>query len=164
MSNTFERSLGISPECEGFQKGEAELQRALSRKTQLELSEHPRSDAPMKPSLRARIIAEWRGLPEKHFPKDNARQVSALLDKVMTDLGLGERLREEEVLAAWRSVVGDFIAQHSTPSRLVQGVLHVRVLQPAMLYELDRTMRPEIVRKLKQRFGRAVRDVKFRVG
>lgn len=122
------------------------------------------SDRGMKPSLRARIIAEWRGLPEIPFPRDTAQPVSALLGKVMADLGLGERLREEEVLAAWRSVVGDFIAQHSTPARLVQGVLHVRVLQPAMLYELDRTMRPEIVRKLKQRFGRAVRDVKFRVG
>jgi len=118
----------------------------------------------MKPSLRARIIAEWRGLPEIPFPRDTAQPVSALLGKVMADLGLGERLREEEVLSAWRSVVGDFIAQHSTPARLVQGVLHVRVLQPAMLYELDRTMRPEIVRKLKQRFGRVVRDVKFRVG
>jgi hypothetical protein len=118
----------------------------------------------MKPSLRARIIAEWRGLPEHRFPRHNAKPVSALLDKVMTELGLGERLREEEVLSAWHDVVGTFISQHSTPSRLVQGVLHVRVLQPSMLYELDRTLRPEIVRKLKQRFGRAVRDVKFRVG
>jgi hypothetical protein len=47
---------------------------------------------------------------------------------------------------------------------LINGVLQVRVLQPSMLYELDRTMRPEIVRKLKLRFGRTVRDVKFRVG
>ncbi len=118
----------------------------------------------MKPHLRARIIAEWRGLPEKAFPRHTAQPISALLGKVMSDMGLGDRLREEEVLAAWRSVVGDFIAQHSSPAKLINGVLHVRVLQPAMLYELDRTMRPEIVRKLKQRFGRAVRDVKFRVG
>jgi hypothetical protein len=46
----------------------------------------------------------------------------------------------------------------------VDGVLHVRVLQPSMLYELDRTLRQDIVAKLKKRFGRTVRDVRFRVG
>jgi predicted nucleic acid-binding Zn ribbon protein len=119
----------------------------------------------MKPAaLRARVIAEWRGYKEKPFPRDTSQPVGALLGAVMKELGLSDRIKEEEILAAWRSVVGDFIAQHSTPSRHVDGVLHVRVLQPTMLYELDRTMRPEILRKLKQRFGRAIRDVKFRVG
>lgn len=118
----------------------------------------------MKPSLRARIIAEWRGMSEKAFPKDTAQLVSSLVGKVLSDMGLGDRLREEEVMAAWQEVVGEFIAQHSTPRRLQDGVLHVRVLQPSMLYELDRTMRPEILRKLKKRFGRAIREVKFRVG
>jgi predicted nucleic acid-binding Zn ribbon protein len=118
----------------------------------------------MNAALRARVIAEWRGYEEKPFPRDTSRPVSALIGKVMSELGLGERLREEEVLAAWNEVVGEFIARHSAPRRLVDGVLHVRVLQPAMLYELDRTMRPEIVRKLKKRFGRMVKDVKFRVG
>jgi hypothetical protein len=118
----------------------------------------------MKPGLRARVIAEWRGYNEKPFPRHDSKTVSALIGTVMKEFGLGERLREEEVLAAWRETVGEFIARHSSPSRLINGVLQVRVLQPSMLYELDRTMRPEIVRKLKLRFGRTVRDVKFRVG
>ncbi len=103
-------------------------------------------------------------MSEKAFPKDTAQLVSSLVGKVLSDMGLGDRLREEEVMAAWQEVVGEFIAQHSTPRRLQDGVLHVRVLQPSMLYELDRTMRPEILRKLKKRFGRAIREVKFRVG
>ena len=73
-------------------------------------------------------------------------------------------MREEEILSAWEDIVGAFIAQHSCPQRLVEGVLHIRVLQPAMLYELDRTLRADILAKLKKRFGRAVRDVRFRVG
>lgn len=118
----------------------------------------------MKASLRARVIAEWRGYNEKPFHRDTSVPVSDLIGKVMAEMGLGDRLREEEVLSAWKELAGEFIAQHSTPRRLIEGVLHVRVLQPSMLYELDRTMRPEILRKLKQRFGRRVRDVKFRVG
>lgn len=86
------------------------------------------------------------------------------MDKVVAKLGLAKRVREEEILRAWEEIAGPFIAQHSTPQRLVEGVLHIRVLQPTMLYELDRTLRPEILAKLKERFGRTVRDVKFRVG
>jgi predicted nucleic acid-binding Zn ribbon protein len=118
----------------------------------------------VNPKLRARVIAEWRGLPERPFPADTARNVGQVLEKVLAELGLEKRLREEEVLSAWREVVGDFIAQHSSPQRLVEGVLHVRVLQASMHYELDRTLRQEIVAKLKGRFGRVVRDVRFRVG
>ena len=118
----------------------------------------------MKPHLRARVIAEWRGLPEVPFTTDTSQPIDAVVAKVIAQLGLASRMKEEEILAAWRSVVGDFLAQHSTPQRLVEGVLYVRVLQPAMHFELDRTWRPEIVKKLKQRFGRAVRDVRFRVG
>lgn len=118
----------------------------------------------MKAGLRARVIAEWRGFNEKPFPRYNAKAAADLIGLVMKEIGMGERLREEEVLSAWKEVVGDFISQHSTPRKLIDGVLQVRVLQPSMLYELDRTMRPEILRKLKARFGKTVRDVKFRVG
>jgi hypothetical protein len=41
----------------------------------------------------------------------------------------------------------------------------VHVLQPALHYELDRVNKPEILRKLKQRYGsRAIRDLRFRLG
>ena len=118
----------------------------------------------MNPQLRARVIAEWRGLPERPFPKDAWRAVGDVMDKVIAELGLSKRIREEEILQAWREIAGEFIAQHSTPQRLVDGVLHVRVLQPAMAFELDRTFRPQVLAKLKDRFGRAVRDVRFRIG
>lgn len=110
------------------------------------------------------MIAEWRGLPEKPFPTDSSKPIGAVIDKVIASLGLGQRLREEEVRGAWREMVGEFIALHSSPQRLIDGVLHVRVLQPSMLYELDRTLRHDIVAKLKKRFPRTVKDVRFRVG
>ncbi len=118
----------------------------------------------MNPQLRSKVIAEWRGLPERPFPKDDWKPVAGEIEKVVEKLGLGKRVREEEILHAWQEIVGPFVAQHSAPHRLVEGVLHIRVLQPSMLYELDRTLRPEVLKKLKQRFGRTVRDVKFRVG
>ncbi len=118
----------------------------------------------MNPRLRARVIAEWRGLPEEAFPRDTSKPVATVLTQVLGALGLEGRMKEEEILSAWKSIAGDFLAQHSSPQRLVEGVLYVRVLQPSMHFELERTWRAEILKKLKQRFGRAIRDLRFRIG
>lgn len=119
----------------------------------------------MKPRLRAKVIAEWRGLREQPFVRDTATSIKEPLGKLMQALGLGDRLRENEVKAAWNDLVGDFLATHSEPVALREGTLIVRVLQPTLHYELDRVWKPRLLQKLKQRFGsRTVRDVKFRIG
>jgi predicted nucleic acid-binding Zn ribbon protein len=119
----------------------------------------------MNPSLRATIFAEWRGLPEKKLQADRWQSPAELMPRLMQRLGLRERLRETEVIDAWSKIVGDFIAAHSTPVALREGILYVRVLQPALHYELEQISKPEILRKLKQRFGsKTIRDVRFRVG
>ena len=88
-----------------------------------------------------------------------------LMPRLMQRLGLRERLRETEVIDAWSKIVGDFIAAHSAPVALREGILYVRVLQPALHYELEQISKSEILRKLKQRFGtKTIRDVRFRVG
>jgi len=119
----------------------------------------------MNPSLRAKIIAEWRGLPERKLQPDRWQSPSELMPRLMQRLGLRERLRETEVVDAWSKIVGDFIAAHSTPVALRDGILYVRVLQPALHYELEQISKSEILRKLKQRFGaKTIRDIRFRVG
>ncbi len=115
--------------------------------------------------LRAVALAEWRGLPATPFVSHTARPVGEAVVKLMAQLGLKDRLGEEEVLGAWREIVGEFVANHSSPQSLKQGVLLVRVLQPTVHYELDRVWKREILDKLKQRFGaRMVREIRFRIG
>src|SRR5262245_66059669 len=119
----------------------------------------------MNAALRAVVIAEWRGLPQKKIQTDRWQSPSELMPRLMQRLGLRERLRESEVIDAWSKIVGDFIAAHSTPVALREGFLYVRVLQPALHYELEQISKPEILRKLKQRFGsKTIRDIRFRVG
>jgi len=119
----------------------------------------------MNRSLRATAIAEWRGLLEKPPSRDRWQSAGDLLPKLMQRLGLRERLHETEVIEAWSKIVGDFIAAHSTPVALREGILYVRVLQPALHYELEQISKIDILRKLKQRFGgKIIRDVRFRVG
>jgi predicted nucleic acid-binding Zn ribbon protein len=119
----------------------------------------------MTPSLRAAVIQEWRGLPERPRSPDRCQPTSQLLPKLMQKLGLKERLRESEVIDVWSSIVGEFIAAHSAPVALRDGTLYVRVLQPSLHYELERIAKTEILRKLKRRFGgKTIRDIRFRVG
>src|SRR6266478_7669791 len=119
----------------------------------------------MKASLRAAVLAEWRGIPERRMRADRWQAPADVLPKLMQRLGLRERLHETEVIEAWSKIVGDFIAAHSAPAALRESALYVRVLQLALHYELEQISKPEILRKLKQRFcGKTIRDIRFRVG
>src|SRR5437762_13663083 len=119
----------------------------------------------MNPSLRAAVLAEWRGLPERKMRTDRWQSPADVVPKLMQRLGLRERLHETEVIDAWSKIVGEFIAAHSAPFALREGILYVRVLQPALHYELEQISKAEILRKLKQRFGgKTIRDIRFRVG
>src|SRR5437588_4759048 len=106
----------------------------------------------MNASLRAAVLAEWRGLPQRKMRPDRWQSPADLVPKMMQRLGLRERLHEREVIDAWSKIVGDFIAAHSAPVALREGILYVRVLQPALHYELEQISKAEILRKLKQRF------------
>src|SRR5437763_9978627 len=119
----------------------------------------------MNRSLRAAVIAEWRGLPESKMRPDRWQSPAEVMPKLMQRLGLRERLHETEVIDAWSKIVGDFIAAHSAPVALREGILYVRVLQPALHYALAQISKTEILGNLKQRFGgNTIRDVRFRVG
>lgn len=120
----------------------------------------------MKPQkLRFLVLSEWRGLPQTYERPDRAVDCGSAVQKVMKELGLGERLRADEVLGAWREVVGEFVSKHSAPRSLKDGILYVSVLQPTVHFELDRVWKRDILDKMKKRFGaRTVRDIKFRLG
>lgn len=113
--------------------------------------------------MRRRVIEDWRGLPDQPDTAERCVLVGEALKKLLPKLGLTQRLNEQEVLSTWREIVGDFLADHSVPTSLKDGILIVQVLQPTVRYELDRTWKSEILRKLKARFGaRTVKEIRFR--
>src|SRR5437016_14242516 len=114
--------------------------------------------------LRAAVIAEWRGLPERRTRPDRWQSPADLVPKLMQRLGLRERLHETEVIDTWSKIVGEFIAAHSAPFALRDLILYVRVLHPALHSYPTRRSTNLILRKLKQRFGsKTIRDIRFRV-
>ena len=120
----------------------------------------------MNPSLHAAVIAEWRGLPDRKMRPDRWQSPAELMPRLMQRLGLRERLRETEVIDAWSKIVGDFIAAHSAPVALREGTLYVRVLQPALHYELEQISKAEILRKPSAMFVSAsvIRPISLKIG
>ena len=113
--------------------------------------------------IRRRVLEDWRGLPEETALPDRCVSATDALRKLLQKLGLTERLNEQEIQAAWREIVGDFLARHSVPVSVRGGVLIVQVIQPAVRYELDRSWKRTILLKLQDRFGaKTVCEVRFR--
>ncbi|MFT4548104.1 MAG: putative nucleic acid-binding Zn ribbon protein [Pseudoalteromonas tetraodonis] len=111
-----------------------------------------------------RILQEWRILPAPRKERE-VQELSDVVGGVLKSLGLQEKFTENEVRVAWKGVVGDFIAQHTRPHSLLNRILEVRVVQPSILYTLEREMKPRILSKLQAEFGRkAISEVKFRIG
>lgn len=118
----------------------------------------------MNPAIRRRVLAEWRGNFEPP-PEKPALPAGNSVPEAMRALGLGDLLDEDRVKQAWREIAGDFIALHTTPARLKDGVLVIHLLNSSLRFELDRAGRLELLPRLQQRFGkRTVRKLEFKIG
>ena len=119
----------------------------------------------MTPRLRSQVLSEFRGYWEPKKRPDRCVTIHDALGPVLKKFGLAERLDENEINQVWHELVGDFVAQHSKPDRLKDGVLYVRVIQSTLLYDLDREWKPEVLRKLRAKFGpRKIRNLRFCAG
>jgi hypothetical protein len=113
---------------------------------------------------RRSLLSDWRGVEEPRYPERPAKSLADLVQPILEQCGLADRARLEEVLAAWREIVGDCLAQHTRPDTLSRGVLGVRLLQPAVHHALMQE-KPRILSRLRARLPKAgIRDVRFQHG
>jgi predicted nucleic acid-binding Zn ribbon protein len=116
----------------------------------------------MNPHLRAAVLSEWRGLPQPEAKPDKLIAVEQAVEKFLHKLGLSERLEETQIQAAWQSLVGDFLAAHSSPVSLQDGTLTIRVSHPTVRYELETAWKKRILGHLRKCFPSAtVRKLRF---
>lgn len=108
------------------------------------------------------VLAEWRRYREPRHPDARLSRLDSALKTLLPKLGLAAAMDEAAIRRAWAEIVGDFIASQSEPDRIRGGVLHVRVHQSSVRFELERVWKVEIEKKLAERFGRVkIREVKF---
>lgn len=114
--------------------------------------------------LRHQLVADWRGAMGAPLIDNPIVTLQSIIPGVLKEWKLDDALRLDDAAAAWREIVGGFIAQQTMPDSLKRGVLTVRVLQPAMHHTLLME-KARLVQKLQERFGKTVvREVKFRHG
>jgi len=88
-------------------------------------------------------------------------RIGEILPAVLKSVGLEQKLRDQEILKIWPSVVGEEIAARTTAVKIEKGVLHVQVEHGAWLQELH-FMEKEILRKLKEKAPRiACNKIRF---
>ena len=110
------------------------------------------------------LIAAWRGVPDGPLMDNPLMSVADLAGKIVAQCGIGERLQMEEIAAAWRTVVGDFLAAQTAPDSISRNVLVVRMIQPTVHHALMME-KAKIVKRLNEKLGkRAVKDIRFKHG
>jgi len=99
-------------------------------------------------------------MPRDRKP-DEPRAAGDILAKVMSDLGLSEKLREREALTRWPELVGPEVAQRSQALRIREGVLYVRVDSASWRQELH-FLKGKILDIYRERLGPGrVLDIRF---
>tara|TARA_B100000965_G_scaffold129753_1_gene108071 strand:- start:741 stop:1118 length:378 start_codon:yes stop_codon:yes gene_type:complete len=115
-------------------------------------------------SLKRKIIAEWRGV----YSDPETKPATLLSDEVvraLDKLQVGDAISESDILCAWNDIMPAVISENTRPTGFKNGHIEISVLQPSILYTLDRQMKPDIVKKLQGVFGRKkLKGVNFRLG
>jgi hypothetical protein len=93
-----------------------------------------------------------------------AARAGDLVEKLLTGLGLDERLHQYRALIIWEEVVGPQIAARTRPVRIRDGVLEVNVDQPTWMQQLQ-LMKPKILAQLNAELGKGtIRDLYLKRG
>lgn len=90
------------------------------------------------------------------------RPLGEVLEELVGQLGIREKLSEYDAVLQWETVVGSHIAKIARAERITQGVLFVRVTASTWRNELN--MRKEEIRsRLNTALGAdVVKDIRFR--
>lgn len=87
--------------------------------------------------------------------------IDAVIDGLTETLGIKSRLQEYEAVVEWDSIVGEQIAKMTTASRIVKGVLFVKVKTSTWRNELNIRKKDIIFKINKTIGGEVVKDIKF---
>lgn len=123
---------------------------------------------PGKSSARERVLAQFRGInlgPLERSQTLRARQMSAVMPKVLSELRIDRRRTEAEVIKVWNHLLDPAITAHAQPTGLRNGTLFVSVDSSVWLSEIVRYRRKEILDRLQHSFGREfIAKISYRVG
>lgn len=114
--------------------------------------------------MRHRLVAAWRGVADGPLMDLPVLSVADLAPKIVAQCGMANRVKLEDVLAAWEEIVGAFLFKLSRPDAIERGILTVRLMQPTAHHALS-LEKGKILKRLQAKLPDAkIRDIRFRHG
>lgn len=111
--------------------------------------------------MRALTLYQWRRAEEVTKPMRNISHAGEHIDSILRDLGASGVLEEAQLNEAWRSIAGDFIYQNTQVQSIRNGNLTLRVVQPALKFQLEQ-MKTQLLNKITSNLGEElVKSIKF---
>lgn len=91
--------------------------------------------------------------------------MSGVVDGVLKKLGLARKFQESQIKADWTKWVGDSVAQHTTPYRVINKKLVIYVDNSVWLAELNRFYKKTILRRVQKEVGKdLIEEIIFKIG
>lgn len=114
--------------------------------------------------IRRSVLAEWWGGLDPKHPDAGVHRPGEFLQAILKSVGATEGVDEEKLRELWREIAGDLVARHTTPDSLKNGCLTLKVLQPAMRFQLEQ-MKGKLLANLKEALGQGVvKSIRFTLG
>jgi hypothetical protein len=110
------------------------------------------------------LISAWRGVEDGPLMDLPTLRVGDLATQIMAKAGMANRVKLEDILAAWQEIVGAFLFKLTRPDTFERGILTVRLMQPTAHHALMQE-KVKILKRLQEKLPDAkIKDVRFRHG
>jgi hypothetical protein len=114
--------------------------------------------------LRHNLLSAWRGVDNGPLIDLPTLKVGDLATQIMAKYGMANRVKLEDILAAWEEIVGSFLFKLTRPDAFERGVLTVRLIQPSAHHALMQE-KVKILKRLQAKLPDAkIKDIRFRHG
>lgn len=113
--------------------------------------------AERKPMRHIDRLRAWRNRPDRHEP------IGQIVEGFFQKQIARPHKQVAQFAKLWEELVPPAIAAETRLASFTRGVLHVEVSSAAVHYELDRLLRANVQRELKQRSTTTLRQVRIRV-
>ncbi|NWK54325.1 DUF721 domain-containing protein [Verrucomicrobiaceae bacterium N1E253] len=114
--------------------------------------------------VRHSLLTQWRGGVDPPAPDRNIHRADEFLSDLLKSVGLSEGIDESRLKESWSKVAGEFVAKHTVPESIRNGVLVLLVLQPTMKFHLQQ-MSAQLLENMRQELGSGVvKRIIFKIG
>ena len=100
-------------------------------------------------SYRSNLRKKRDSLPEERRESTDPQQINAILNEIVESRDWRKGIAEGTLFSDWRAIVGDEIAEHSTPVTMYEGRLTIQTSSTAWSTQL-RLMQGDLLRTIQK--------------